>query len=183
MSDVDRGEGAAAVGGRGVLLLVLAVGLGVLVLQAFDSGSVPFAQVPPDTSPTLVDTTVGGVPATTTSTQPPRPPAEVPILAANGTSTAGLAGRTAEFLKGSGFTNILTPVDATRLLESSAVEFAPGFEREARQVAQLLGLPATAVRAMSATPPVPDASGARVIVLIAPDLDRPLAGATTTTTR
>jgi hypothetical protein len=177
----DRQSGGT--GARGAVLLVIAVGLGILLLQAFDSGSVPFTDVRTDAQPpTTRRGVVPTVPEETTTTQPPRDPSEVTILAANGTNTVGLGGRTSEFLRRSGYTATLAPTDATRLLDASAVEFVPGFEQEARMIAQLLGLSANAVRPMSDAPPVPDRKDADVLVLIGPDLDRALAGTGTTTT-
>lgn len=176
-----NGDGpAAGVGARGVILLVVAVGLGALLLQAFDSGSVPFTDIPNDTVATLPEqTTVPDLPdQTTTSTAPARAPAQVAVLAANGTATAGLAGRVSQFLTGGGYTNALTPTDAAQKpVETSRVEHKAGLVREARQIAQLLGLATTAVREVTTfSAVIADSSGADVLVMIGPDLDRPLAG-------
>jgi hypothetical protein len=50
------------------------------------------------------------------------------------------------------------------------VYYNPGFEREARVVAQLLGLPDSAVQPMPTPPPVSDTRGADIVVVVGPDL-------------
>lgn len=180
----ETGPQAAGVGARGVVLLVLAVGMGVLLLQAFDRGSVPFTQGTSGTRVTLPDDTLPLPVIQTTTTAAPRAPGDVTVLAANGTGTVGLAGRIATFLNGSGYTKQLTPSDAQQLVEQSRVEHKAGYAQEARQVVQLLGLPAAAAREVSEFTPVRgDSASANIVVQIGPDLDRALAGGTTTTTR
>lgn len=176
----DDPGGQAPVGARGILLLVLAVGLGVLLLQAFDRGAVPFAEVDTDTRPTTTTTTPDTVPsggAGTTTTLPAREPSEVTLLAANGTATAGLATRVSEFLEGLGYTDTVMPTDVVnKPVEMSRVEHKEGFEREASAVAQLLKLPATAVQEVTEFEPVGvGAEGVDLLVVIGSDLDRPLA--------
>jgi len=65
---------------------------------------------------------------------------------------------------------VLAASNTTNAATASNVYFNPGFDREARVVAQLLGLPDSAVQAMPTPPPVSDTRGADVIVVVGPDL-------------
>lgn len=183
MAGHDQGGPSGGSGARGGILLVVAVGLGILILQAFDTGAVPFSDISSNTTAPRLDGPVVTTPSATTTTKAPRPPSELVVLAANGTGTSGLAGRVTEFLRTNGYTSVATPLDASRLLEASSVEFEAGYDAEAKILAQRLGLPATAVRQVGDAAPVPDRRGAVILVLIGPDLDRSLAGATPATAR
>lgn len=168
-------------GARAILLVGAAVLLGIILLRAFDPGGVAFdPSIDVGSGPGTTDRspTVSVIPPT--SARPLRSPADVKVIAANGTSTSGLAGKTTEFLRQNGY-NVLAPTDATRPIENSQVEFKQDFEPEARVVAQLLQLPASAVRPLESDPPVGDTRGADILVLIGNDLQLP--GETTTTTR
>jgi hypothetical protein len=170
-------------GGRGILLLAVAVVLGIVVLQASDTGGGGgSAQVTTETSVSRVPTPT--LPSVNTSLAPMRPPADVKILPANGTQISGLGGRVATVLKDSGYTNTLSPIDATAAAETSLVEYSsPEFASDAIAVAVILQLPATAVQLLSTPPPVPDTRGAEVVVVAGNDLARLSSeGATTTTT-
>lgn len=170
------------------MLLGVALLLGIIVLNQFDSGSIDV-----DTSVSTdsgddneTDTTrrssVSVVPIPTTRAV--RPPAEVKVLAANGTATQGLAGRTRDYLQTVGY-NALAPTDATRVVEATQVQHTPEFEAEARALAQLLQLPASSVRPLEANAPVPDTRDTDIALILGPDLRLPgdTAGATTSTTR
>lgn len=180
--DHPDGPATAAVGARGAILLLAAVVLGIVLLQEFDTA--PFVQ----TVETEPDTTVTSRRSPTVSVLPPastrpvRPPDQVKVLPANGTNTAGLGGRTGEFLRTANY-NALAPIDATRSIEATLVEYRPEFEGEARVLAQLLQLPASSVRPLEENPPVPDTRGADIIVVIGTDLRLPGEGGATATTR
>ena len=173
-------------GGRGVVLLGVALLLGIIILNQFDTGAIDV-----DTS---VSTDAGDDEETTTTrrsgvsvvpiptTRAVRPPAEVKVLAANATATSGLAGRTRDYLQTVGY-NALAPTDATRVVEATQVQHTAEFEAEARALAQLLQLPASSVRPIEENPPVPDSRGADIALIIGPDLRLPGDAATTTTTR
>ncbi len=164
--------------GRGALLLIVAVVLGVLLLNAADD------------TPTRVgagrddDDSEDGT-ATTTTTQPVpttaavRPPREVRVLSANGTEVAGAARKVSDGLRNGGY-NVLAPTEA-RAAETSAVYFTPTFEREAQMLAQALQLPPTAVQPLPNPPPVSDTRGANVLVVVGPDLARKASQRSTTT--
>lgn len=180
MGSADHPERSGGTGVRAALLLSAAVLLGLILLRQFDSGGVAFNESVDTGSPATTDRspTVSVIPPTTS--RPLRPPAEVKVLAANGTSVSGLAGKTTEFLRQNGY-NVLAPSDTSRPIETSMVEFRQDFEAEARAVAQLLQLPASAVRPLESEPPVADTRSTDILVLIGNDLSLP--GETTTTTR
>ncbi len=159
---------------RGIVLLAVAVLLGILILNRTDEG-VSTGNVRLDT-PTTDAESPTTLPSPPTTLRPLRAPADVKVLAANGSNVTGAGRRTADRLKQAGYTNTLAPTDTTREVPATSVEYAADFEPEARAVAEALGLPATVVKALD-SPPVADTRGADVVVLIGPDL----AGATTTT--
>jgi len=173
---------ASGAGARGIILLAAAVVVGIVLLDQYETGPAPFSQqVETDsstTSSTRRDGTVPVVPSPTT--KPPRPANEVKVVAANGTTTSGLGGRTTTLLTGLGY-NALTPTDATRLIEQTQVQYKPDFEAEARAIALLLQLPGSSVRVMEDNPPVPDTRDADVLVIIGADLTT--LPSTTSTTR
>ena len=170
--DGSLGRSAGTAAAKGAALLLVAVVLGVVLLQAADDGD-PFARRVA-TARTAKKPTTAGAPAPTTSSTTPttttRPPEQVKVLAANGTNTGGLAGRVTEMVKFGRF-NTLAATDASRKgVRTSVVYFAPGYEPEARQIAQILKLAPTAAQAMPAQPPVGDTRGANVLVLVGADL-------------
>ena len=173
-----RGRPADPSGGnsaRGVALLAVAVVLGLLILNRTDDG-VSTGDVRIET-PTTESDSATTVPSPPTTLRPLRSPADVKVLAANGSNVSGLGRRTADQLKAKGYANTLAPTDTTREVTATSVEFNTDFEPEARAVAEALGLPPTVVKALN-SPPVADTRGADVVVLIGPDLP----GATTATT-
>lgn len=183
MGSADPSEARSnGTGVRAALLLSAAVLLGLILLRQFDSGSVAFDTDVDTGSPVTTEEdrspTVSVIPPT--SARPQRSPADVKVMAANGTSTSGLAGKTTEFIRQNNY-NVLAPTDTTRPIEASMVEFKQDFEPEARTLAQLLQLPASSVRPMESEPPVPETRGTDILVLIGDDLSLP--GETTTTTR
>lgn len=171
-------------GARGAFLLVVALILGVVILQQFDDGGVPFSQqVSTDDTRATATTrrpSVSVLPPT--SAKPVRPNDQVKVLAANGTSTAGLAGKVSQLLTNNNY-NALAPTDATRVIEATLVEYKPDFEAEARSLAQLLLLPGSSVRPMEDNPPVAETRDADIIVIIGPDLRLPGESTTSTTRR
>jgi LytR cell envelope-related transcriptional attenuator len=164
------------VAGRAVILLAAAVIIGAAMLHAMDRG-VDFSALKAQTG--TADTTTPkakkaprtAVTATTTTstTLPPRPPAEVKVLPVNGTNVAGVAGRTGDVLRRAGY-NVLSPTNTAKPVDSSSVQYAPGHDTEAKEVAKVLALPDTAVQPLASPPPVADTRGADVIVIVGPDL-------------
>ena len=192
------GGGAGGSGGnagaRGALLLAVAVILGIVLLQQFDTDVDSGAQVSTDTSAVSGDetTTTRRVGLTTAppvvpTTAAARPKGEVKVLVANGSGLRGLAAATSNSLKGLGYAT-LSPVDATATVEKTSVQFADGWEAEAREVAASLSLPATVVTRATSPPVAPvDLGDAKVVVVLGTDVPGSSttapAGGTTTTTR
>lgn len=157
----------------------MAVILGIVLLQAFDTGpSGPFDEPVDVGSPTTTefetDTTVDG--GTDTTAAERRPPAEVKVLVANGAGIPGFAAKTANSLRSLGYPEPPT-TDATRRLESTSVQYSDEYQEEAAEVARALDLPGDSVQPFN-NPPVRDVMGANVIVLLGTD-----SASTTTTTR
>lgn len=100
-----------------------------------------------------------------------RQPSTVKVVAINATNTSGIARRATEKLQTAGY-NALTPGNATnefRATNPTSVVYVVtlGYEREAAAVAQVFGLPASAVREMPATSPSPDIkAGTNIAVII-----------------
>lgn len=186
------GGPAGNAGARGAILLAVAVILGIVLLQQFDddTGGVGAVATGTDTSVPSDDeetTTTGRVglttvPATTSSTAPARAKGDVKVLVANGSGIRGLAGNTSAALRNLGWAT-LSPVDATSpQIEKTAIQYAEGYEAEAREIAASLSLPTTVVTPMASPPVAPaDLGDAKVVVVLG--LDAPTVGSTTTTTR
>lgn len=155
----------------GAVLIVAAVLIGAVLLWKGISqeGGVVETASPSDETTT---TTVGAVPlpeSTTTTAAPTgstSPPAEVPVVVANGSGATGVAASNAGRLEGSGYTDIETtngPATTT-----SVVYYGTGAEADAAAVAQALDITAP-VQAMPTPPPV-ELDGATVLVLIGTDV-------------
>jgi hypothetical protein len=169
-----------------VLLLAIAVVLGIVILQATDNSGGGSADVTTGTEVEQESTSSTASPATTTRAL--RAPAEVKVLPSNGTQLSGLGSRVGDLLKGGGYINTLSAVDATNNdVETTIVQYTTDFGPEAQVVAAILGLPATVVKPLD-NPPVRDTRGADVIVVAGKDLERlaslptTVAGATSTST-
>jgi len=188
------GGGASNAGVRGALLLGVAVILGIVLLQQFDTdistgtvGQVSVTSIPSRETTTTRRIGLTTVPAVTTTTGKARPKAEVKVLVANGAGVRGLGAATTTALKSLGYAT-LDPTDATGAIDRSAVQFADGYEVEAREIAASLGLPATAVTRL-ASPPVAAAAldDAKVLVVLGvfetTSTTAGGVGATTSTTR
>ena len=183
------GGPAGNAGARGALLLAVAVILGIVLLQQFDSGDGTGGQVaagtdtsvPPDDDETTTTRRVGltTVPPTAPTTAPARAKGDVRVLVANGSGIRGLAANTSTALRNLGWAT-LAPADATGLIEKTAIQYAEGYAAEARELAANLRLPAT-VAAPLASPPVAaaDLGDAKLVVVLGQDAET--AGSTTTT--
>lgn len=174
-------------GARGAILLAVAVILGIVLLQKFDTGIDTGGQVtagttaPRQTTSTTRRVGLTTVPAVTTTTAKARPKSEVKVLVANGAGVKGLGAATTNALKNLGYTT-LTPTDATGNVDKTSVQYAEGYDADARDVAQALALPATAAVKLS-SPPVAaaDIGDAKVIVILGTDVTTTTAGAGATT--
>lgn len=163
-SSFSKSAGTAV--GRGVVLLAVAIGIGLLLLNSVEAEP-PGSSLATDGGARATTTTVAPDEAQPTTTLPPvRPPAEVKVIVSNGSSVNGAAGAVSDKLKPAGY-NLLAAVNATVKVQSPVVYFTPGFDREAAAVAAALGLDASVVtKPMPAQPPVPDLQSANVLVVV-----------------
>lgn len=184
---MSRGQHAAADGSfprsaggamlRGIGLIVVAVVLGVVLLNATDSTE-PFRVASDDDrgaasgQGSADEGDEGGDDTTPPATEAPQPhdPAEVAVLVANGTGgqVRGAAGRVAEQIQPENYI-MKSPSNAKSAADASMVYFQPGYEGDARRVAGLL-TPAPGVQPMPDPLPVDDLQGAHLLVVVAPDL-------------
>lgn len=191
----SAGPGGNA-GARGALLLAVAVILGIVLLQQFDSPNASGGKVSATSIPSADETTsttrrVGlttVAPVTTTAARA-RAKADVKVLVANGAGVRGLGASTTNALKEKGYTNIAAPTDATSAVDKTGIQFVEGYEAEAKELAGVLSLPATVVTRL-ASPPVAaaDIGDAKVLVILGADVSTATtpttaAAATTSTTR
>lgn len=165
------GQGSAA---RGVILVAVAVVIGVLLLRDDDSsttqvavGSATAADVDDGTVQPDADGDDTEV-TTTSTTAPPRDPAEVKVLVANGSGVDGAAGGTTDALEALGYVTG-TPDNAERV-PTTVVYYTTGFEAEAQALAAAIGASPESVTPMPAVAPVDDLQLANVLVHLGPDL-------------
>src|SRR5690606_37859071 len=102
----------------------------------------------------------------TTTTAVAKPPAEVPVLVANGSGATGVAAANAEKLRAAGYTDVETTNAPTT--NRTNVYYAAGAQADAQAVATALSLEQATVVAMPAPPPV-EPAGATVLVVIGTD--------------
>ena len=163
-----RSAGGAALRGAG--LLAVAVILGIILLR--NGGGDPYGKAVRTVASPTPEVTVPR-PTATTITVPVRTPPQIKVLPANGTNTAGAGTTIFTRLKQAQY-NVLAATNTTNQgsVTTSNVYYNPDFEREARVVAQLLGLPDSAVQPMPTPPPVSDTRGADIVVVVGPDLTK-----------
>jgi hypothetical protein len=152
--------------GRAVLLLAIAVVLGVALLHELDNSP---------TTATLANKKTEEKAATqpvvtsSSTTVPPRSPAEVKVLVANGVGVAGAASKVAQRLQPIGY-NLVKPGNTINKETVSSVQYAAGYQGEALQLATSLGLPSSAVQALPTPAPVADMAASSVLVIVGNDL-------------
>jgi len=177
-ADGSFGRSAAGHAGRGAALLFVALLIGVGLLQSTDrSDTIGTTEASPSTT---TKTAVTPAPATTSTTaaQPAHDPKTVKVLSANGTATDGVGAKLQAKLRTAGY-NTLSPVTSNTKLDTTQILFAAGFQPDALAIATLLGIPASAVVALPAKPPVTVGS-ANVVVIGGKDILALLAAASTT---
>ena len=162
-----RSAGTAVL--RGAILVIVAVVLGLILLNATDTNE-PFTAAPDDddNGQTTETTTEGNSSSTSTTEASIRPPAEVTVLVANATGVKGAAGRFRDELAAKGYQTI-DPTDTRTKPLPSGVFFIEGYEAEARALATTLD-PAPPVAAMPAEPPVADLGAAQVLLVVGTEL-------------
>ena len=133
----------------------------------------PAAEVdePAETTPVATDpaeTTTTAPETTTTTTEPEVDRASVVVVSVNGAGTAGLATRVRNELVDAGFVQARA-TDGTTLVDDTVVYFVPFFEREAAEVAAVLGLELTDVKPIEESPQFGQLEGDQVAVYIGRD--------------
>ena len=169
-----RSAGAAA--GRGVLLIVFALAIGILLLaRALDDGG-STAQAG-DASTSSAPATTGGTapttPAATTPTTAALPPAhdpsQVPVLVLNGREVQGVARANNEELLRLGY-NGLPPGNTPAGVATTNVYYTdPAFQADAINVAAALQIPPDRVVPLGDTNLGVDVSAAKVVVVLGQD--------------
>lgn len=153
--------------GRGLLVLLVAVIVGVLVLNSLDNApkkdTAAKAKVTTTTSTTIVQ-------ETTTTSVALCAPGDIKVLVANGTSTSGVALTATNSLKKARYSTI-DPVKTTSTVPATAIYYSPGYQQEAVVLAAVLNLPPAVVQEMPAATQLPVASlgTAKVLVIIGGD--------------
>ena len=104
-----------------------------------------------------------------------RPPGEVNVIVANGVGTPGIAGATADVLVADGYIGV--PADAINRPDS-LILYQPGFDADARAVAEILGATPDIIQPVAADGTIPleqnaiedgRAAAANVVVIIGGD--------------
>lgn len=155
---------SSAMAGRTVFVVLVAAGLGLLVLKnAFDDGG---------GGSSGGATTTSAVETTVPSTAPPTTTLDktaFKVIVANGSGVAGSAGKWTNGLTALGYQ--LAPATNAKVSgqAASTVYFLPGFEPAARDVAATMGV--TNVVAWPAdNPPVAEIADANVVVVLGQDV-------------
>ena len=156
---------------RGIALIVLAVVLGIVLLNATDrtpsfTESTGSKATVTTVTPSGGSTSSSSTPATTKSKA--HDPSAVSILVANGSGVKGAAAKIATTLAGSNYV-LKTSVNTKTPAASSIVYYTPGYDADARAIASLL-TPAPSVQPMPDPLPVADLTGANVLVVVAADI-------------
>jgi hypothetical protein len=147
--------------GRGVFVVLVAAGIGLLVLKnGFADGSTGTVSAGTTTSTAPTTTTTPGA----TTTAAPNP-AAAKVLVANGSGISGAAGKVTTFLKGKGFATLPATDATTKNYAETVVYHLDGFQQQAAAVAQQLG----GVKVgglMPNPPPVKSLGDANVLVVV-----------------
>lgn len=159
--------------GRAAFLIVVGLLIGVFVLSQDGRGgstasvrSTPSIPIPDFTTSTT--TRRLAVP----TTAPLRAPGSFKSVAINATNTDGVAAKATERLRTSGYNPIApgsAPASVRAATKTSSILFVAGFNAEALKLAEVFGLPPTAIRPMT-SPPSPAVKDASLVVLVGPDL-------------
>jgi hypothetical protein len=170
----DDGSFGRSAGGamtRGILLILVAVLLGVVLLNATE-GSEPFEAATSSDDGGGGDrgispSTAATESTTTTAAPVARDPAEVTVYVVNGSGVPGAAARLTETLRSENY--VTTEPGNVETVESSRIYYVAGYEADANAVATLL-TPPPAVEEMPDPAPVDDLRGAQILVVMAADL-------------
>lgn len=165
--------------GRGVLLVLLAVAIGVLLLaRAVGPDDDAVAAGGSGTATTVAGSEDGGT--DTPTTQPPADeptvttmapagdPASVVVLVANARGVAGAAGANTEALKVENY-NVLAATDYPNIEPATQVFFQAGHQADAVAVADALGITQASVAPIPDTGLAVDKGQAVVVVVLGQD--------------
>jgi hypothetical protein len=167
--DGSFGRSAGGAMARGVALIIAAVLLGVVLLNATDTPSFEGVAADRTTVPSGDDgptTTAGDGSSTTIAAE--HDPASVTVLVANGAGINGLASKIRAKLNAANYVTA-EPGNTKAPADESSVYFSPGYEADANAVAALL-TPAPKVAPLPNPVPVADMKNANVLVVAAADL-------------
>lgn len=157
-NDVARGAGTAALKGAGLVLLAIIIG--IVLLQVVDDGS-PSGNTASTTAPKATTTTVkksGSTAKTTTTTKAPttpqREPSQLKLIVLNAGAPTGSAGTLSTALKSKGYTNQAAATDWSGANKKGTVVYCKaGLTREATALAVAVGNGATAAAFPTPAPP------------------------------
>jgi hypothetical protein len=155
--------------GRAVLLIVAALIVGVVLLHRQTGTPTTLAATGATTTTVKRSVPRGATGAVTSTTAALRNPQDIKVLVANGTDTRGAASSFSDRLHKAGY-DTLASTNASTPAASSTVFYAPGLDREATVVANLLGLQPSAVQPLPQQAPVAQLHDADLLVVVGPDL-------------
>lgn len=175
--------------GKGLILLVVALVIGIVVLRSVPTPVAPRAATTPvTTTPDTAPAQPATKPAATGPSAPTitLPPAKVAVLVANGTTVPAGAGNMVTALKALGY-NVLPASDTTAPASATVVYYVSDtYKQAALTLADKLGQPPGVVTVLSKSAPLSTTTGADVVVIEGPTLALRFAGpvslGTTTTT-
>ena len=185
----NRSAGGAVL--RGAVLMLVALVVGIVLLQSTDNTKSQAGPSVPDSSLAASDTTIAGgvTPLASTTTVVRRAPNVVKVLIVNGSGKNRAGARVKAFLLSSGY-DFLVPRDANAANYADRVSYTPGYEAEAAAIGALLGLTPDMIGPLPTqvtvrTPPAAPEFNVQIMVggnLAAKTASQPLTGATATTT-
>jgi hypothetical protein len=167
--DVVRCAGVQLAKGAGLVLIAIIIG--VVLLQIVDDGkSGPVSAAPPSTTTTTKPTTTEPNTGTTTTTKKPTTPAKSPdqvrVVVLNAGAKTGSARTTSTSLRSKGYTNQPNqPTDWTGKTQTgNSVLCKAGFDREAASLAIAVG--SGTKTAPFPTPPPPSSTNVDCVVAV-----------------
>ena len=166
--------------GRGLVIVIVAVVLGVLLLPSATRAPLLVGTVAPRTTPTVAAGGSTGHNHASTTTTTTVAPAAIHVLVANATLVNGVAGAVTTFLGSKGFAT-LTATNALLKVTASELYTVGGATADTSVVAAALNLPASSIEPAASAAPVATTTGANVVVIVGPDLAARFNPATTTT--
>jgi hypothetical protein len=144
-------------------MLIVVASLGALALAGYVGSVVGPHFKTTSASPTT--STAPHLPSTTSTVAH----SSVKVLVANGTQQPNAAAHFTQQLQQQGW-NVAVPKNTTSAASTTTIYYGPGWQPSAVLIASGLGVPATAVQAMSGTTPLANITGLDVVVVIGSDL-------------